>query len=64
MVWLVNDAVPFMMDDLWYAEKLVSTEGPSGIPITSFKDIVESQIWHFYNWGGRSVTHGLLQVLL
>lgn len=64
VVWLVNDAVPFMMDDLWYAEKLVSTEGPSGIPITSFKDIVESQIWHFYNWGGRSVTHGLLQVLL
>jgi len=64
VVWLVNDAVPFMMDDLWYAEKLVSNEGPSGIPITSFKDIIESQIWHFHNWGGRSITHGLLQILL
>ena len=64
VLWLVNDAVPFMMDDLWYADKLISNEGPSGIPITSFKDIIESQIWHFNNWGGRSITHGLLQILL
>ena len=64
IMWLVNDAVPFMMDDLWYAVKLISNEGPSGIPITSFKDIIESQIWHFNNWGGRSITHGLLQILL
>ena len=64
VIWLVNDSVPFMMDDLWYADKLVSNEGPSGIPITSFKDIVESQIWHFHNWGGRCMTHGLLQILL
>ncbi len=64
VVWLVNDAVPFMMDDLWYADKLVSNEGPSGIPITSFQDIIESQVWHFHNWGGRSITHGLLQILL
>ena len=63
VVWLVNDGVPFMMDDIWYSEKLISNES-SGIPITSFKDIVESQIWHYNNWGGRSITHGLLQILL
>ena len=63
IVWLVNDGVPFMMDDIWYSEKLISNEA-SGIPITSFKDIIESQIWHYYNWGGRSITHGLLQILL
>ncbi len=64
VIYLVNDGIPFMMDDIWYAEKLTSNEGPSGIPITSLKDVIESQIWHYNNWGGRSITHGLLQILL
>ncbi len=63
LMWLVNDAIPFMMDDIWYADKIISFE-PSGIPITSFKDIIDSQIWHYNYWGGRSMTHGLLQMLL
>ncbi len=59
VMYLVHRAVPFMMDDLWYATKL-----SSDTPITSFGDIIESQIWHYYNWGGRSITHGMLQVTL
>ncbi len=50
---------PFMMDDLWYSTMLSDET-----PITSFSDIVKSQIWHYNNWGGRSMTHGILQLTL
>lgn len=59
VMYKTHRAVPFMMDDLWYATKLSSQE-----PITNFPDIVESQIWHYLNWGGRSMTHGILQLTL
>ncbi len=51
--------VPFMMDDLWYSTMLYDES-----PITSFADIVESEVWHYQNWGGRSMTHGILQLTL
>ena len=54
-----NRIVPFMMDDLWYSTNLVTGDKLSG-----FGDVIESQIWHFNNWGGRSITHGLLQLVL
>lgn len=56
---LLHWKIPFMMDDLWYATNLVTGE-----PLHGLGDILESQIWHFFNWGGRSVTHGLLQLTL
>lgn len=59
VVYMQQSLIPFMMDDLWYQTKLSSEE-----PITSFRDIVESQIWHYNNWGGRSMAHALLQVIL
>ena len=52
-------ATPFMRDDLWYATNLVTGE-----KISSVSDIVESMIWHYYNWGGRIVNHAILQALL
>ena len=52
-------ATPFMRDDLWYATNLVTGEKISSVP-----DIVESMIWHYYNWGGRIVNHAILQALL
>lgn len=51
--------VPFMMDDLWYSTMLYDDT-----PIASFADIVKSQIWHYNNWGGRSMTHAILQLTL
>ncbi len=51
--------VPFMMDDLWYSTMLYEDT-----PITSLADIVKSQIWHYQNWGGRSMTHAILQLTL
>ncbi len=59
VMYMQHRLIPFMMDDLWYQTKLSSTE-----PITSFKDIIESQVWHYNNWGGRSIAHGLLQIIL
>lgn len=51
--------VPFMMDDLWYGTNLVT-----GAPLQNIADVVESMVWHFYNWGGRCMTHGVLQLTL
>ena len=59
VLYLTNRHVPFMMDDLWYST-ILSDE----TPIASFGDIVRSQIWHYQNWGGRSITHAILQLTL
>jgi len=59
VLYVTHKKVPFMMDDLWYSTMLFSEE-----PITSVGDIVESQVWHYHNWGGRSITHGILQITL
>lgn len=50
---------PFMLDDNWYSTNLATGE-----PLRSFSDIIEGQIWHYMNWGGRSITHGILQLVL
>lgn len=57
--FMVHRSIPYMMDDLWYSTNLVTGERLHGL-----SDIVESQVWHFFNWGGRCVTHGLLQFIL
>ena len=49
----------FMWDDLWYATNLATGE-----PLAGIGDVWESQCWHFMNWGGRSVIHGLLQMII
>ncbi len=59
MIYFMNRQVPFILDDLWYSTNLVTGE-----PLNSFKDVIESQIWHFQNWGGRSVAHFFLQLIL
>lgn len=48
-----------MMDDEWYGTNLVTNQ-----PLRGLSDIIESQIWHFRNWGGRCMTHGILQLTL
>ena len=59
IIYIGNDSVPFMMDDEWYSTKLFSEE-----PVQSLRDVIEAQKWHFLNWGGRSIAHGLLQLTL
>ena len=59
LLFLANRGVPFMMDDDWYSTNLAT-----GAPLSGFGDVIESQIWHYNNWGGRVITHGLLQLIL
>ena len=61
VIYLGNRAVPFVLmgDDKWYATKLFSEE-----PIRNLADIFAAQKWHFMNWGGRSIAHGILQVVI
>lgn len=59
VMFVTNREIPFMMDDLWYSTML-----SDDTPITSVSDIIKSQIWHYNNWGGRSMTHGILQLTL
>ena len=57
--FLLHRATPFMRDDFWYSTNLVTGE-----PISGISDIIQSQIWHYFNWGGRVINHGLLQAVL
>ena len=59
VMYKTHREIPFMMDDLWYATML-----SDDTPIASFSDIIRSQIWHYNNWGGRSMTHSILQITL
>lgn len=59
VVWYVNHIIPFMMDDNWYATLLYSDE-----KIKNLLDIFNAQKWHYMNWGGRSVTHTILQLVI
>lgn len=59
VMYMTHREVPFMMDDLWYSTMLSDDR-----PITSFMDIIKSQIWHYNNWGGRSMSHAILQLTL
>lgn len=59
IVWYVNHLIPFMMDDDWYATVL-----SGDAKITNAKDIFEAQKWHYMNWGGRSITHTILQFII
>lgn len=57
--FIAHRMLPFIMDDLWYSTNLATEE-----PLRNLKDILESQVWHYLNWGGRSMTHGALQLTL
>ena len=59
IVWRVNYEIDFMMDDEWYSTLLYADT-----PIRNLGDIVHAQIWHYFNWAGRSMAHALLQMIL
>lgn len=59
IVWWVNYEIDFMMDDDWYSTLLYEDT-----PIRNLSDVIHAQIWHYFNWGGRSMAHGLLQLIL
>lgn len=62
--FVASRSTHFMMDDLSYATNINPDSPNYGQPVSSVKDIVESQVWHYFNWGGRTVAHVVLQFLL
>ncbi|MFR0676273.1 DUF6056 family protein [Dysgonomonas mossii] len=58
-IYPLNRLTPIISDDFAY----LFIYGEDG-RITSIKDIIHSQINHYYMWGGRSVVHFIAQVLL
>lgn len=58
-LYRANSVIPFLYDDNWYMTNLVTEE-----PCRGISDVIESQIWHFYHWGGRNITHSVLQFVL
>ncbi len=58
-IYPLNRLTPIISDDFAY----LFIYGENG-RITSIKDIIHSQINHYYMWGGRSVVHFIAQVLL
>ena len=59
VMYMTHREIYFMMDDLWYSTML-----SDDTPVASLNDVIVSQIWHYNNWGGRSMTHGILQLVL
>lgn len=57
--FMLHRATPFMKDDFWYSTNLVT-----GKKVSSPLDILQSQIWHYFNWGGRVFNHAVLQAVL
>ncbi len=58
-LYSLNRLTPITSDDFAYLF-IYGEEGR----ITSIKDIIHSQVNHYYMWGGRSVVHFIAQVLL
>ncbi|MCQ2519114.1 MAG: DUF6056 family protein [Lachnospiraceae bacterium] len=59
IVFFAHKAAPYMNDDLWYSTNLATGE-----PLKTLDDVLESQVWHYLNWGGRSMTHTILQLTI
>ncbi|MCR4649979.1 MAG: DUF6056 family protein [Lachnospiraceae bacterium] len=57
--FVLHRVTPFIKDDLWYATNIAT-----GGDLTSPVDIIESQFWHYFNWGGRVINHALLQSVI
>lgn len=69
IITYTHKLVPYMLDDLWYSTNLslsdMATFDPAtAAPIASVSDVWESQVWHYFNWGGRSMTHTILQLTI
>ena len=56
----IASLTPYAADDFRY--KLNPLDNEFSIQI--FTDILNFQIWHYFNWGGRIVAHFLLQLFL
>ena len=59
VLYLVNVQGIFSLDDIYYSSNLATND-----PLENINDVIEGQVWHYFNWGGRTVAHTLLQLTL
>lgn len=57
LMLLLNLITPMIMDDFYYSYGLNGR-------ISSFKEILDFQVWHYLYWGGRAIAHTLVQFFL
>ena len=57
LMLLLNLITPMIMDDFYYSYGLNGR-------ISSFKEILDFQVWHYLYWGGRTIAHTLVQFFL
>ena len=55
---LGNFLTPLLADDYSYGLNLANNK------LTGIIDIYNYQIWHYFNWGGRTIAHTFAQTLL
>ena len=55
---ILNFLTPLLADDYSYGLNLNSKR------ISSIIDIFDYQVWHYFNWGGRTIAHTLAQTFL
>jgi hypothetical protein len=55
---ILNFLTPLLADDYSYGLNLAKKR------ITGIIDIYNYQIWHYFNWGGRTVAHTFAQICL
>jgi hypothetical protein len=56
---ILNTLFPYWADDILYLYKWETAER-----VENFHDIIESQYRHYFEWGGRTIAHTILQGLL
>ena len=58
MMLLLNILTPLLADDFSYS---FNTDGEK---LSSFLDVLDYQVTHYFQWGGRTVAHTIAQVFL
>ena len=58
MMLVLNLLTPLIADDYSYSLGLDNTK------IDSIIDVLNYQWWHYFNWGGRTISHTIAQMFL
>lgn len=58
MMLILNLLTPLIADDYSYSLNL------DGTRINSIIDVLNYQWWHYFNWGGRTISHTIAQLFL
>lgn len=61
LIYVLNNLFPLYSDDYLYS--FIYSTKPL-VPVQNLRDVIISQVNHYFEWGGRSVAHFIAQSLL